>query len=467
MRKLYWYLTAFAKKHGIVLTISVVGAIAFFSLLLPTVITNLEKSQRQYVGIVGEYTLDTLPRQITSQLSAGLTSVSEDGSVTPLLAERWTVENEGRTYRFVLKQNLFWSDGKPVVPDDLSYQFREVETIITPNDIVFKLPDSYAPFPTLVSQPVLRTVQQSHWWFFNRPNKIGLSEYRITDYTTQGPNLTEVVVDGPDERFVYRFYLTEEDAVTAFKQGEVDVLPDMQKRHDIFAWPTVSVTPTLHTDRYLAVFFNIRNPLFDKNIRQGLSYALDKPEEAVRALGPISVDSWAYLDSIKAYDKDTTRAIERLLDPLPPEPLQFELTTTSLFEAEAEAIKQQWETLGDQAVANCQTSAQVENKADCTKLDIAVRVRISNFPDLSNYQVLLIGQEAPADPDQYALWHSEQSTNFTGYKNTRIDNLLEKGRQSFNQQERTEIYQEFQQFFMEDAPAVFLRYLETYAVERS
>ncbi len=466
MRKLYWYLTAFAKKHGVVLTLSLLGAVVVFSLLLPTVLTNLEKSNRRYIGIVGEFTLDTLPRQITDQLSAGLTTVEPDGSVTPLLAERWTVENEGKTYRFVLKQDLFWNDGKPVVPDDLKYQFREVETIITPNDIVFKLPDSYAPFPTLVSEPILRSVAQRHWWFFTRPSKIGLGNYRIIDYKTQGPNLKEVVIDGLDERFVYRFYLTEEDAVTAFKQGEVDVLPDMQKRHDIFEWPTVSVTPTLHTDQYLAVFFNVRSPKFEKNIRQGLSYALEKPNEEIRALGPISVDSWAYLESIKPYDRDIARAIERLLDPLPAEPLQFELTTTTLFETEAEAIKKQWESLGDQAVAACQTSNQVENKQDCIKLDISVQVRISNFPDVSSFQVLLVGQKSPADPDQYALWHSEQSTNFTGYKNTRIDNLLEKGRQNFNQQERTEIYQEFQQFFMEDAPAVFLKYLETYAVER-
>jgi peptide/nickel transport system substrate-binding protein len=79
---------------------------------------------------------------------------------------------------------------------------------------------------------------------------------------------------------------------------------------------------------------------------------------------------------------------------------------------------------------------------------------------------LLIGQESPLDPDQYANWHSEQATNFSGYKNTRIDNLLEKGRTAKEQRERIEIYQEFQQFFLEDAPAVFLQHLESYSVQR-
>ncbi len=466
MRKFYWYLTAYIKKHGLVFTLSLVSAIVLFSLFLPAFVSNLEKGQRKYIGIVGEYTLDTLPSVITNRLSVGLTTIEPDGSTVPALAERWTVENDGKTYRFVLKQNLFWNDGKPLEPSDLQYAFKDVETILTPNDIVFKLPDAYAPFPTLVSQPVFRTVSEPRFWFFTRQNKVGLGENKITNYSTQGTKLKQITIDGPDTRHIYRFYLTEEDAVTAFKMGEIDAIPDLQRKHDIFQWPTVSVTPTLHTDRYLAVFFNIRNSQFQKNIRQGLAYALDKPASDVRALGPISVDSWAYLESIKSYDKDPDRAVERLMDPIPGKPLQFELTTTTLFAAQAEAIKTQWEAIGDKAVTTCQSDSKVENKADCGNLDIAVQVRIASFPDVSSFEVLLVGQESPSDPDQYALWHSEQSTNFTGYKNIRIDNLLEKGRQSFNQQERTETYQEFQQFFLEDSPAIFMKYLETYAIER-
>ena len=77
-----------------------------------------------------------------------------------------------------------------------------------------------------------------------------------------------------------------------------------------------------------------------------------------------------------------------------------------------------------------------------------------------------MGQESPPDPDQYFLWHSEQPTNFTRYKNTRIDSLLEKGRKTLDQQERTTIYQEFQQFLLEDPPAIFLRHLQSFELQR-
>ena len=96
-----------------------------------------------------------------------------------------------------------------------------------------------------------------------------------------------------------------------------------------------------------------------------------------------------------------------------------------------------------------------------------ISIRISNFPDSNNFQLLLIGQNIPADPDQYDLWHSDQSPNFTKCKNARIDNLLYKGLQTYDVKERTAIYQEFQQFFLEDPPAIFLRYLPSYTIRRS
>ncbi|NCN51064.1 MAG: hypothetical protein GW925_01270, partial [Candidatus Pacebacteria bacterium] len=154
MRKFYWYLTAYIRKHGLVVIGSVVAAILVFSFTIPTVVTKLEKSSYKYVGVIGEYSLTTLPPSITSKLSAGLTQISEDGTTEPALAKRWTVENDGITYRFVIKEGIFWQDGKELTPEDITYNLPNVETIVTPNDIVFKLPDPYAPFPTVVTAPL-------------------------------------------------------------------------------------------------------------------------------------------------------------------------------------------------------------------------------------------------------------------------------------------------------------------------
>ncbi len=466
MRKLYWYLTGFAKKHGLIFIVSIVGAVAIFSVFIPTLVSSLETKKRNYVGLVGNYTIDSLPREVTEKISAGLTSINKDGSASPLLSQRWSVEQDGKTYRFILRDDIFWRDGKKLEPDDIKYNFDNVETIITPNDIVFKLPDSYAPFPTIVSEPVVRKEDEKYNFFFSRPTLIGVGKYKISDYETKGQRITEVTLDSKDDRYIYRFYLTENDAVLAFKHGEVDILENLSKKYDIFEWPNVNLKEDLNNNKYLAIFFNIRNSFFQKNIRQALAYAIETPEDISRSYGPINPDSWAYLQAGKNYNKDLDRAVERILDEVPQEKMEFELTTTSLYEAEAEKIKSEWEELGKRVFEACPKSDKVSQKVLCENTKISVKIRISNFPDTNNFQLMLIGQESPPDPDQYYLWHSEQSSNFSGYKNTRIDNLLEKGRQTFGQKERVEIYEEFQQFFLEDAPAIFIRHLYSYDISR-
>ncbi len=221
------------------------------------------------------------------------------------------------------------------------------------------------------------------------------------------------------------------------------------------------------TDAYLAVFFNLNDPLFIKNVRQALYYALQKPADQSRAASPINPTSWAYLDGSKSYDYDLDRATERILSTSPELPLQFSLTTTPNYADRAEDLKRQWEAFGEHAATACLDEKTIEDKAKCENLKIQVTIKISNYPDTNDFQAILMGQKIPADPDQYYLWHSDQPGNFIGYKNTRIDNLLEKGRQTLDETERKAIYQEFQQFLVEDAPVIFLEYLKSYQLSRT
>lgn len=469
VRKLYWYLSSYIKKHGLIVVITVVLASILFSFFVPVLVTIIENKQQHYIGIVGEYNLSNLPLEITQLMSSGVTRIEEDGSAVPDIAERWTTEDDGRTFRFVLKKNLKWQDGKTLIPSDIKYQFADVETITTPNDILFKLPEVFMPFPGVVARPILRSGQERYLFFFRRPTLIGLGHYRLQSYQQKGNRLTSVTLENPQERRKYRFYLTEADAILAYKRGEIDVLNDLTSQPDVSQWPTTQTDIQLDPDRYLAVFFNFESPLFPKNVRQALSYATSKPSGETRAVGPISPKSWAYLPSAKAYDFDVNRGVERLIteiDQLANQPLNIELTTIPTFEADANQMKQEWEELGKRAYEACQAEKAITDKATCERVNISVSLRITSFPDTQNFQVMLIGQESPADPDQYGLWHSNQQTNFTHYRNTRIDSLLEKGRQTLDRTERLAIYQEFQQFLLEDAPAIFIRHLDSYDIKR-
>lgn len=466
MRKLYWYISSYVRKHGLVFLGSILVALLFFSFLLPFLHKNVAFKKSNYIAIVGDYTLSNLPKPIKNQLSVGLTKIGADLQAEPLLADRWVVEDDGKQYRFVIKKEVQWQDGQELKPSDVFYNFADVEIISTPNEVIFNLPEPFTPFTVSVTEPLLRTEWEKKWLLPDKLNIIGIGQYRMLDYKLQGNSLTEFKIDGPDGRYIYRFYLTEDEAADAFKKGEVDVLLNISDCYDLCDWRGLEQAKDLAYDRYLAIFFNNSDPLLTKSIRQALSYILSKDYGNARALGPIDPRSWAYLQGGKDYARDPARAIERLLDDVPRKPLHFELTTSANFIEEAEVIKRELEGFAPEAIKSCQSASTVSDKSLCPNLDLKVNVKVSNFPDLSNYQLLLIGQESSVDPDQYFMWHSSQPTNFTHYKNTRIDSLLERGRQIVDFEERRTIYQEFQQFLLEDPPAIFLRYLDNYSIAR-
>lgn len=466
MRKFYWYLTAYIKKKGWIFVLSLIVGGVLFSIFVPMLFSTLGQSKAEYIGVIGEYSLDNLPPAIKNQLSAGLTSTQPDGSTIPLLATRWAVEQEGTQYRFLLQENLVWNDGQPLTSEDVQYTFPDVERVATPQDVVFKLPAPYAAFPNLVSEPLLRRGSLKQFGIISKPSVIGIGPVAITDYKTIGNKLTQLELSTPDGKQIYHFYLTENEAVTAFKQGRIDSIQNLMNQQDIMDWTNVETQSTTLSDQYMALFFNHRDQRLQKNIRQAFAYAISKSDGDNRATGPISTQSWAYFSGVKDYDQDYDRALERLFDELPREPLSFTITTTPLYAERASLIATELTELGRRAEEKCQADSKIIEKELCPNLAIKITERVVSVPDKSDFELMLIGQKTPADPDQYAMWHSSQDSNFTGYKNTRIDTLLEKGRQVTDQAERKIIYEEFQQYLLEDVAAVFLEQLETYQVRR-
>ncbi len=447
--------------------LSLLGATVLFSITLPLLINRIESKQTQYIGLSGFYTLEDLPDEVESLVSFGLTEIEKDGTVSPSIAERWIVEDEGKTYRFVIKEGLKWQDGTDFTPEQVNYDLTDTEILATSNDVIFKLPDNFAPFPTYVAEPLLRYETSPFLYILRKKKVIGLGRYQIEDFSIHNNRLTQLVLDSPNEKRIYRFYLTEKDLLTAYKLGEIDVIPDLSSSAELEDWPNTSINSQLNKDRYLALFFNIDKPFFSKNIRQAFSYAINKEKGEKRATGPISPNSWVYLTASKSYDYDLERAIERALSELPGQPLSFTLSTLPAFEEEAEKIKQELEAFGDEAVKSCEQEKEGSEAELCINLDVNIQLKIQQFPDYDNFDALLISHTSGADPDQYTLWHSDQVGNFMQYKNTRIDSLLENGRQVIESKERKSIYQEFQQFLLEDAPAVFLEHLESFEIRRN
>ncbi len=77
-----------------------------------------------------------------------------------------------------------------------------------------------------------------------------------------------------------------------------------------------------------------------------------------------------------------------------------------------------------------------------------------------NFEIFLFGISMESIPDPFRWWHSSQvnipGLNFTNYKNSYADELLEKAATSTNKEERVNSLESFQNIILEDKPATFL-----------
>jgi ABC-type transport system substrate-binding protein/class 3 adenylate cyclase len=63
---------------------------------------------------------------VARNLFRGLVAIGPDFDIEPDLAERFTVSDDGRSYRFTLRQDALWSDGAPVMADDFEFTFAQM-----------------------------------------------------------------------------------------------------------------------------------------------------------------------------------------------------------------------------------------------------------------------------------------------------------------------------------------------------
>ncbi|MCL4360701.1 ABC transporter substrate-binding protein [Patescibacteria group bacterium] len=438
-RYLYRLMAELSRKYRAALLLGfllgLLGSIVF--LKISPVVDREFLTPTEHIGMVGDFTPTTLPYDIQSKLSFGLTRIAADGSASAALAGSWEATASGKVYLFHLKKNVFWPSGMEVTARDVNYNIRDVTfRALSDRTLEARLSESYSPFPTLVSKPIFRS------------GLVGFGAYRVDSIRLEGDRISYLRIlpapgtHGPSAE--YRFYPTESMAIVAYKRGDVDILQDLTSPADLTGWKNTAVTVKTDYQEIVSLFYNTKNPkLTEKSLRQALSY--DIPDIAAeRAWSPISVKSWAYEDPGKhyTYEPDTAKPLFAK-SALASASASLTISTFAPYIDLAQSIANNWTALG-----------------------IPTGVRVIN--DLSDgFEVLLTAQFIPPDPDQYPFWHSTQKeTNITGYTNVKIDKLLEDGRVSTNVSTRKAIYADFARRLVDDDPVTFLYYPKRYTITR-
>ena len=436
---IYLYISHFSKRHSYFIVSGFIAGffISLFALkFLPSVAQILLPYEKK-IGLIGDYDENTLPYSLKKLISLGLTEVDRDGSPLPSLSSSWVSTDSGKKYIFHLKDNILWHDGKEFQAQDITYNIKG--TFITALDkktLLIELQDPFSPLPSVLSRPVLRN------------NLIGLGVYKVTNLKFKGEYISALTLSPLKEGLPilnYKFYSTLDEAILAFKLGEINVLEGLPTKEPFAAWKNIIINEITLTDKFLAVFFNLQDDIMrEKDVRQGLSFAIPDFKDNQRVFTPVSPSSWAYYNKVRIYKYDPENAQKILEDSLlSTSSAELKLSTYAFYLPFAQKIADSWNSIG------IKTKVKVER----------------SIPD--DYQALLIAQEIPLDPDQYQYWHSsEKISNVSHYNSLKIDKLLEDGRKTHDKEQRKKIYADFQRYLVDDAPAAFLFFPKVYTIER-
>ena len=167
------------------------------------------------------------------------------------------------------------------------------------------------------------------------------------------------------------------------KLGEIESLFGVNELSNKQENPQYGVWSLTNYEQLVTIFYNAKDPvLSDENFRLALSYfapRIENEEEAITSLPP---SSWAFNKDVKDFlnnpdaGKNAWDKVKNGKD------TTINLTVTSSLKSIGNLVVEEWKKNG--------INAQLTEE--------------SGVPQ--NFQALLITQEIPADPDQYALWHS-------------------------------------------------------------
>ncbi len=446
-RRLFWWLLrAYVKQWGKrIFFFFLFGLLIFFALIRSagTIVSKIPLGYRESIGVIGDYTLENLPDPILYKISNGLTTLDKNGIPKPLVATKWEIKNDGKTYIFYLRPDLFFSDNTNLTSHHINYNFSDA-TVERPNNytIQFNLKGEYSPFLVTVSRPIFKD------------GYIGLGEYRIRDISLNGEFVKSLILvsqSPPFHTISYNFYPSEAALKIAFLLGEVSEIQGLTTtKHEslhLDSFRNVEVKKITDSSRLVTLFFNISDPVAsDEKVRSALSYAIpDDFSAGQRNYLPYPPTLWATTNSIAEKRVDIEHA-KVLLKSSPSASsgatLKLSIKTLNKYKETAEILARGWEQLNVKAAIEVVDTVPVD------------------------YQLFLGDFVMPKDPDQYQLWHIGQEDNITHYRNLRIDKLLEDGRKITDIEARKKIYSDFQKYLLADSPAIFLYFPTVYNLIR-
>lgn len=433
--------------------------------------------------------------KVAAKLFNGLVKYDNELTIVGDLAEKWEISKNGQRYRFFLKPNILFSNGRRLTSKDVQFSFQRIQDkqtlsprkwtfdaidyIETPNkeivEIMLKKP--FSPFLSLLTLPsayilpkeeLLKAPQEF------RRNPIGTGPYTLKEWKTStqialkknplyfegAPHLNQIIYKIIPEDFV---------TVGEFERKLLDAIeiPRADFQHyteDKELKPYILDQTGLNT--YYLGFNCQKAPFSSKKLRQAINFAINKTLIAKKVLEgrcqiatgpvppPLNQNRKALTEHYVYSPKKAEQLIEEAKIKLPLK-INFFINQDKEVFSIASLIKEDLKKVGIEAnliLRDWSAFKEAINKgeADCFFLSWW-----ADYPDIENF-----------------LFPTFHSQNFGGggnrafYHNPKVDLLLEQAQKTSLTHKREALYQQAQNQIIEDAPWAFLWHRKTYFVRQ-
>ncbi len=228
----------------------------------------------------------------------------DEKGLIPWLAEKYSIDSDGLTYHFTIRQGVCWQDGQPLTPGDVVFSMNYANRHAATWSYIFEAIDSVTAGPEqsvvvrlkkpnaamLDSLGRTRIIPQHIWEKVERPKEflapeavIGSGPYRLTSYSKEHGTYRFEAFDnfwGPRQRVKAIEFVPVSEPLLAYEKGELDLIgvtPDVLTKFDKDPANKIIQNPAFWGYRLLMNMGKV-DCLQHVEVRQAMAHAIDRRE---------------------------------------------------------------------------------------------------------------------------------------------------------------------------------------------
>lgn len=437
-------------------------------------------------------------------LFAGITKPGKDLAPVADLATRWEVSSDGLAWTFYLRDNVKWSDGKPFSADDVAFTFNDVVlnkdlaatgrgnfanvlnkvAVVDAKTVRFELKSRFSALPSylaynagIIPKHALAGPTPLTNNAFNKGMPITTGPFKVERYTSG----QSVILTRNDDYFGDKAYLDKivftvvPDANTQIAQalsGEIQImLVDNKAAVERLKTASNLKVESRPLVQYYWLALNQTDERFqDLRVRQAFVHAINRPaiiSSVEKGFGKIA--NSAITPALGAY-YDPTLEKEYPYDPAKAK----QLLAAAGWSAGPDGVLQKdgkpFRFTMDVGQKGILEPVNVLMQQDLKQVGIAAEL---NSMEWNSYiQKVVVRRDYvatvnwwvyPSDPDVRPYYHSTaagKGFNIPGFKDAKLDELLERGQAASDLEQRKAVYKELQRYMADKLPYIFLWYPE-------